>query len=369
MKIKLNTQQFTELLLSVIPAVSDRSTLPILSHFLLEADNNKIKVYANDLEIGIESSIETTVDKKGSITLPAKNLLNIIRVIDSEECNFKKINDNQFELSTVDGNTTFNINGRDKDEFPILPGIEEDKSFTLDSNKLKEAIKKTIFSVSRDESRYVLCGIYIEVKSNILKIVSTDGRRLSFYQEKLSDKCSNFSAIIPTKAINVIEKSLTDDESNVKISINSNNNQIFFTFNNTVIYSRLIEGDYPNYAQVIPSKQAKSIIVKTDEILNATKKMIAITNERTLSVKYKFKNNKGIISTGPTEIGSGTSVIPIQYNGDEIEIAFNPEFIMNILKVIKSEEVKIELSTPINPCKITPVSNDESYIGVIMPMR
>ncbi|MFH1416360.1 MAG: DNA polymerase III subunit beta [Elusimicrobiota bacterium] len=369
MKLKLKTHDFLDLLTTVIPAVSERSTLPILSHFLIEAQDNIVKVYANDLEIGIESSMNTIVDKAGSATIPAKNLVNIVKVIDSKECNFKKINNNQFELSTENGNTTFNINGREKEEFPVLPGLKEEKTIVLKAKDLIEGINKTIFSVSRDESRYVLCGIYMEVISGDFKMVSTDGRRLSFYNKKIENNKDNISAIIPTKAINVLDRAITDENADIKISISAKENQIYFSFGNTVIYSRLIEGDYPNYSQVIPDKPTKSIIVKTEDILNATRKMIAVTSERSLAVKCKFKNDSAIISTGPTEVGSGTSTIPVQYKGEEIEISFNPEFIINSLKVIKSEHVKLGLSTPINPCKITPVSDEENYIGVIMPMR
>ncbi len=369
MKLKLNTQNFLELLTTVIPAVSERSTLPILSHFLIEAENNKIKVYANDLEIGIESSMQTTVNKEGSATIPAKNLVNIMRVIDTEECNFEKINNNQFELSTENKNTTFNIIGREKEEFPVLPDLKEEKSIIIKAEKLKESIEKTSFSVSKDESRYVLCGIYMEINSSEFKMVSTDGRRLSFYKEKIEGLKDSINAIIPTKAINVLDRAITDGKEDVKISISSNNNQINFSLGDTIIYSRLIEGDYPNYSQVIPEKSTKVVHAKTEDILNATRKMIAVSSERPMVVKYKFKDNTAIVSTGPTETGSGTSRVPVKYSGDEIEIAFNPEFIISALKAVKSEEIKIGLTTPINSCKITPVSEKENYIGVIMPMR
>lgn len=369
MKLKLKTQDFLNLLTKVIPAVSERSTLPILSYFLIEAENNKVKVYANDLEIGIESSIKTTVDKEGSAIIPAKNLLNIVKVIDTSECSFKKLDDNRFELSNEDGSTTFNINGRDKEEFPVLPDLKEERSVVLKAKKLKEGIEKTIFSVSKDESRYVLCGIYLEIDSEEFKMISTDGRRLSFFKGEIEGSHDNFSAIIPTKAINVVDKTIIDDNEDIKISISSNDNQMYFSTGNTVIYSRLIEGDYPNYNQVIPEKPTKTVIAETEEILNATRKMIAITSEKSLAVKCKFKNNIAVISTGPTEVGSGTSTIPVKYSGEEIEMAFNPEFIINTLRVIKSKNIKLSLTTPINPCKITPESKDENYTGVIMPMR
>lgn len=369
MKLRLKKDEFSNLLTTVLPAVSTRSTLPTLSHFLIDAEKDNIKVYATDLEIGIESSLSVKVEKEGSATLPAKSLSDMVRVIDSEEFTLQNLTQAQFEISTPDRNTTFNILGGEKDEFPVLPQIKEEKTAELDAQKFKEGIEKTTSSVSKDESRYVLCGIFFETNDKEFKMVSTDGRRLSFYKNIVNKKLENFSAIIPTKAINVLERSITENDKKIKVSISLTENQIYFTLGNTIIYSRMIEGDYPNYTQVIPEKPNKNIIINTNEMLNATRKMMAVTTERSMAVKYRFKDNKGIISVVAPETGSGTSTIPIIYDGEDIEIAFNPEFVINILKVIKSDKIKLGLSTPINPGKIIPESKEENYIGVIMPMR
>ncbi|MBN2406997.1 MAG: DNA polymerase III subunit beta [Elusimicrobia bacterium] len=369
MKIKLNTNDFSNLLTTVLPAISTRSTLPSLSHFLIDADKDKIKVYATDLEIGIESSISSKeIEKEGALTIPARNLTDIIRVIDSDSVTLNKVKEGKVEISSDDSNTKFNIVCGESEDYPGFPEMKEDRLISIDAKSLKEGIEKTLPSVSKDESRYILCGIYFENDGKELKMVSTDGRRLSYYKGKVKGNSSKFKAIIPTKAINVLEKTLTDEDESVKISINSSENQIYFSFGNTIIYSRLIEGDYPNYGQVIPENTTKNIIVGTEEVLNATKKMIAATVERTTPVKFLFRSNKAVISLQAAD-GSGTSTIPVQYKGDEIEIAFNPEFIINALRVVRSDKVKIGLTTPINPGKIAPESDTELYIGVIMPMR
>ncbi|MFC2061083.1 DNA polymerase III subunit beta [Elusimicrobiota bacterium] len=368
MKLKLNTGEFSNLISIVLPAISNRSTLPSLSHFLIDASKDSVKLCATDLEIGIESSLKTKIEKSGSATIPARNLADIVRVIDSEEFTFNKIKEGTFELSSFDGNTKFNIIGGDSEDYPGFPEIKEDKSIVMDIAKFKEGIEKTIFSVSKDESRYILCGIYFEVNGKELKMISTDGRRLSYFNSPIKEGSSKFTAIIPTKAINVLDKTLTDEYKDVKISLSSSENQIYFSFGNTVLFSRLIEGDYPNYSQVIPKDTSKNVKIQTNEILNATRKMLAATTERTTPVKFIFKDNKAVISLHASD-GSGTSTIPIEYSGEEIEMAFNPEFIINTLKVIKSDKIKFGLTTPINPGKISPESKDESYIGVIMPMR
>lgn len=367
MKLKLKTSEFKELLTTVLPAVSTKTTLPTLSHFLIEAENDKVKIYATDLEIGIESSIKTDVEKAGACTVPARSLTDMVKALDAEYIDFKRINDSQFEVS--DSNTKFKILGGDKEEFPVLPSVKEENTAIIDSSILKEGIDKTIFSVSRDESRYVLCGIYMESDGKNIRMVSTDGRRLSFVEDKLVSNGDSFSAIIPTKAVNILERALSGVTGEVKINVCTSDSQVCFKFADSVLYSRMIEGDYPNYSQVIPDKPTKNITAVTEELLSATRKMMAVTPEKFVAVKYKFLNNKAVLSVVAPDTGSGTSTLPVEYAGEEIEIAFNPDFLINALKVIKSEKVTLGLTTPINPGKIMPESEDEKYVGVIMPMR
>jgi len=369
MKFNASTKEFSELLSNVLPAVSTRNTLPSLSHFLVEAKNDTVNIYATDLEIGIESSIKTDVEKEGSATIPARRLADIINVIETETFSLNKITDNQCEIKSSDSNTKFEMLAGEKEEFPVLPEPKEDISAEMEVSKLKEGIEKTIFSVSRDESRYVLCGIFMESDGENFNMVSTDGRRLSMFKTKLEKKSKLFKAIVPTKATSILDRALSGNEEKVKISISRKENQIYFAFGNTIIYSRLIEGDYPNYNQVIPEKSTKVLKIKTSDFYKATRQMTAVTVKSFLAVKYKFAKNKAVVSVNAPEVGSGTSTIDVEYGGDEIEISFNPEYILNMLKVIESSEIKLELTTAINPGKITPLSEKESYIGVVMPMR
>ncbi len=368
MKLNLKTKKFVDLLSTVLPAVSSKSNLPSLSLFHITAKENNIQVYGTDLDIGIVSSMDTDVQKEGVVALPARQLFDMTKMIDTENCFIKKITDNEYELSGEDKTTTYTIAAGNAEEFPSVPDIEKVKKTVIDTQILCEGIDKTIISVSKDESRFILCGIYFQCIKNKLKMVSTDGRKLSYYEEKLSKKGDEIQAIIPTNAINVLRKIIDSEEQEVKVSLSSSENKISMQVGNTTIYSRLIEGDYPNYNQVIPDKQDKNIVLNTKELLLATKKMLAVKSMGTEPVKYKFGKNKVVISLSATE-GSGTSSVPVKYNGEEIEISFNPDFIINILKVINSKKMKLSLTSPINPGKITPISKKENYIGVIMPMR
>ncbi len=369
MKFTANTAQFSELLTGVLPAVSTRSTLPSLSHFLVEAKSGNVSIYATDLEIGIESSIETNVEKEGAATLPARRLTDIVGVIETEDFALAQTTESQCEIKSTDNKTKFKVMAGEREEFPVIPELKEDISVEIDVERLKEGIEKTIFSVSRDESRYVLCGIFLESDGENLNMISTDGRRLSMFKTKLEGNSKKFKAIVPTKATSILDRALAGDEGKVKINICDKENQIYFSFGSTVIYSRLIEGDYPNYNQVIPEKSTRTVTVETEAIYKATRQMTAVTTKSSLAVKYKFAKNKAVVSVNAPEIGSGTSSIDVEYGGDEIEISFNPEYVINMLKVIKSQKMNIDMTTAINPGKFTPASEDESYTGVIMPMR
>ncbi|MGM0441850.1 MAG: DNA polymerase III subunit beta [Elusimicrobiota bacterium] len=368
MKLNLKTEKFVDLLSTVLPAVSSKSNLPSLSLFHITAEDDSIQVYGTDLDIGIVSSMKTDVEKEGVVALPARQLFDMTKMIDTEKCFIKKITDNEYELSGENKNTTYTITAGNAEEFPSIPDIEKVKKTAVDTQTLCEGIDKTIISVSKDESRFILCGIYFQCKKNKLKMVSTDGRKLSYFEKELDQTGDEIQAIIPTNAINVLRKIATSDKDEVKVSLSSSENKISMQVGNTTIYSRLIEGDYPNYNQVIPEKQDKNIVLNTDQLLSATKKMLAVKSMGTEPVKYKFSDNKLVISLSATE-GTGTSSIPVEYKGEEIEISFNPDFIINILKVINSDKIKLSLTSPINPGKITPESSDENYIGVIMPMR
>ncbi|MGM0568312.1 MAG: DNA polymerase III subunit beta [Elusimicrobiota bacterium] len=369
MKFKANTKELSELLSNVLPAISMRNTLPALSHFLVEAKDNTLSVYGTDLEIGIKSSIETKVEEEGEITMPAKKLTDIINVIDTQEISISKVTETECEITAADDSTRFKIMAGDTEEFPILPNLNEDISIEIQVSQLKEGIEKTIFSVSKDESRYVLCGILFESDGENFNMISTDGRRLSMFKSKLGREERKFKAIVPTKATSILERALQKNGDKVKININYKENQIYFTFGRTIIYSRLIEGDYPNYNQVIPDKSNKTIRIATEDMHKATRQMTAVTTRTSLAVKYNFAKDKAVVSVNSPEVGSGICTVPAKNSGDEIEISFNPDFILNILKVIQSEAVDLKLTTSINPGKIIPVSEEESYIGVVMPMR
>jgi len=265
--------------------------------------------------------------------------------------------------------------GLPKEDYPVLPKFKTDGEFLFDRKLLSEMIKKTIFSVSQDETRYVLCGIHFRVEKGKIKMVSTDGRRLSYISKDIEiDKKKEAKATIPTKAVNELNRIIsqvgtkeeTEEAGKVKISIEEN--QVGFMIDDTVLISRLIEGHFPNYEQVIPRKSDIKLKINTEELLQATKRVALLTTEKSNSIKYSLKKNKLIISANTEGLGEARDVVGIDYAGEEMEIAYNPQFLIDVLRNIGCEEVFLELTNSLNPCLIRPTT-EEDYISIVMPMR
>jgi len=352
---------------TVTSAVSSRNTLPILANILFETENNKLILSGTDLELSIKCEIEANIVNEGSITIPAKKLLEIVRELPETDITIK-LNDKNVIYLTC-GKSLFKINGLPKKDFPILPEIKTEKEIILSQKNFNDMIKKTIFSVSSDETRYVLNGVLLSGEKDIIRMVSTDGHRLSFIEKKINniyeEKLNN---IIPAKALNELVKILKDEG---EISIQINNNQIIFLIDKVVLISRLIEGQFPNFGQVIPKENDKSFTCYTEDIMAATKRVALMASDKSNSVKYSISNNKLLISSNTPEVGEAQEEMDINYSGENIIIAYNAKYVLNVLKNLGSKECLLELSSNLNPGVFKPkgIDEDTNYLCVVMPMR
>jgi DNA polymerase-3 subunit beta len=347
--------------------VSPRSTLPILSNFLFETEGNQIKLSSTDLEVGVTCYIKGEIAKEGSITIPAKRFGDIVRELpEGQDIEIKSDESNQISIRC--GKSHFVLMGLPKAEYPVLPEFPEDKIFQIPRNVFRTMLKRTAFAVSTDETRYVLNGVYLIAQEGILRLVATDGRRLSYISREGIEKKVQYKAIIPTKAVNEVQRLLGTDEQNDEIKIGVTENQVAFRIGDITILSRLIEGTFPNYEQVIPKKHDIQIKVNVKAALSAVRQMSLLTNDKASSVKFLFGKNLLRITASSQGLGSGEAEIDTDYAGANIEIAFNPQFVIDILKNVDSDFVHFELTTSLNPALVTPV-NDKNYLCVIMPMR
>ncbi len=367
MIITFKRSDFLNGIQSVINASSVRNTLPILSNVLLETDKNTLLLSCTDLEITIRSHISAEISSPGSITLPAKRLLEIIRELPEKDIAMT-LNDNQVVTLKCD-KSIFKINGLPKDDFPGFPDFKNGKGITLSQKILKDMIKKTIFSVSLDETRYVLNGVlmFLDSEKSLLRMVSTDGHRLSYIENSL-DKQSpqELNNIIPSKSLHELYKTLSEEG---EVVIKLSDNQIIFSTAQVVLISRLIEGQFPNFNQVIPKQSDKLITCATDKIMAAARRVSLMASDKSNSVKFSLTQNKLLITSNTPEVGEAQEELEVNYSGDSITTAYNAKYLLDILKNIGSAECLIELSTSLNPGVFKPSDNGAHYLCVIMPMR
>lgn len=362
MKFFITKEAFLDALQQVQHVVSNRAALPILSNVLIEAVDGKLRLTATDLDVGVSGSVEAQIEKEGSTTLPVKRLVNIIRELPASEIEISVDSKNQASITS--GPSFFKIIGLGEDEFPPLPKFEEANEFKISQAVLLDAIKKTSYAISNDETRYVLNGIYVSFREGKMTFVATDGRRLAMVENDLEFPASHETdIIIPSKAINELQRMLGSD-GDVIVSLSGN--QISFTIDDSIIVSKLIEGNYPNYKQVIPGERKQRVSINREEFLNTVRRVSLLTSESSNSVKLTFSKANIDVQANSKDIGEAKEPVVADYDGEEFSIAFNPEFLMAPLKNLSEETVYLDLIDGMNPGV---VRIDGTFLYVIMPMR
>jgi DNA polymerase-3 subunit beta len=373
MKVVLNRSDLLKGISTVQSAVAAKNTMPILANVLLEARDKKLEFVATDLDMGIRCSVVAEVVEKGSITINAKKLSDIVRELPEASVDIE-IDENQ-KMILVCQKSQFKVHGLPKDDFPILPEVKKEKVFKIKGSLLQEMIHKTIFAVSTDETRYVLNGVFFQVENEKLKMVATDGHRLAYIHKKLEGKGeAKTNVIIPTKTLNELSKVISDaskgkeEKDEITVEVVTTENQIKFTVEGVEIISRLIEGQFPNYEQVIPKESDKKVEVSCSELSAATKRVAILTSEKSNSIRYQIKPGKISISSKTPDMGEAKEEIDASYKGEEISIAYNAKYVLDVLKNVGTEQVVIELTQPLSPGILKP-KGDSDYLCVIMPMR
>ncbi|MBI5622493.1 MAG: DNA polymerase III subunit beta [Elusimicrobia bacterium] len=351
-------------------ALSARTTLPILQNFLMETENRKIKFVSTDLEMGIKHYAAGDVSNDGSITLPARKISEILRSLP---------NDKDVEL-TVDaggkvqlrcGRSHFGIIGQPKSDYPVLPEFSKTNAFEVPGKTLAMMIDKTIFSVSSDETRHVLNGVFWTAKKGVLEMVSTDGRRLSVIAKNIVPADKSFQVIVPTKILTEMERTIKNQGSKEgegeTVLLTVNENQIGFQMKSTTMISRLLAGSFPNYQQVIPQKKDIQVTVGTEELLAVTRRAALAVGDRGGAVKYTLRRGAlGVDAQSPNV--ECKDELSLEYDGPEFQAAFNPGFVVDALKHIDSDKTQLSMTSPVNPVLFEPAGGDD-YRFVVMPMR
>ena len=362
MKIAVTKEALLEGLQRIQNVVSTRPTLPILTNALLEADETGLTLTTTDLNVGIRCRVEARVEKAGAITIPARKLVSIIRELMNSEIIIEV--DSKNAASIRCGSSFFKIFGLPKEEYPAFPHFEEASSLTMKQAELKDGLRKTSYAISSDEARYVLNGILFSLTENKLTLVATDGRRLALFESELEfPKSNERDFILPTKAVTELQR-LLGDEGDVIVS--SSSNLVSFQLNGSQLVSKLVEGNYPNYRQVIPGEAKERIPLEREALLNCVRRVALLSSDKTSSLRLSFtKNNLDITATTP-EVGEAKESMSVNYRGRDIAIAFNPEFLMDPLRNLPNDEIYLELIDEMSPGVL---KIQTPFLYVIMPMR
>ena len=362
MKFSVAKDKLLEGMQAVQNVVSTRTTLPILSNVLIRAEDGVLRLTTNDLDVGMATSVEAKVEKTGGTTIPARRLAGIVKELPAAEVSVEV--DGKNTASIRCGASFFKMLCLPEDEFPALPKLENAKSFTLKQKDLKDALRKTSYAISTDETRYVLNGILFSFKENKLTLVATDGRRLALVDlEAEFPRSSEVDVVIPTKCVGELQRLLSED-GEVKLAVGENH--VSFEAGGKLLVSKLIEGNYPNYRQVIPAESRERITIERELLLNAVRRVALLSSEKSNSVKLNFsKNNLEIVANTP-EIGEAHESLAIQYKGKDFAVAFNPVFLQDPLRNLLEDEIHLEVSDEMSPGVIKVSS---PFLYVLMPMR
>jgi len=347
--------------------VERRNTMPILANVLIEAQKGDIRVTATDLEVGVRGQVEGEVAKEGTITVSAKKLYEIVREVPNEQIQLKRLENDWVEIRS--GKSVFKIVGLDAKEFPQFPKFDSKGLSSMPASTIRQMIERTIFSVSTDETRYSLNGVYIEQnEGGKVRMVATDGHRLAFEEKEIGSLGLTKGVILPRKGLSELKKLLESGEDGV-VSLGFKENMGLVTKDKVELFMRLIDGDFPDYTKVIPKGNPNIAKLDHDELLQALRRVSILSSERYKGVKMEFSDGKVSISANNPDLGEAVEDIEAEYNGKAISIGFNARYMIDVLGVLTGDgEIDIELKDELSPSVIRKNGVDD-YLYVLMPMR
>lgn len=378
MKFTIQKDLLLESIQHVMKAISSRVTIPILTGIKIETTHEGVKLTGSDSDISIESFIPTEEDgiinveniEPGSVVVQSKYFPDIIRKLPLKTVEINTTDD--FKVNIISGGSDFDLNGQDAMEYPKLPILHTDNSFTLSNNQLKELIKQTVFAVSTVETRPILTGVNMSLENESLSFIATDSHRLATKKIDVNLENQDLSfknIVIPGKSLVELNKIIDENEDSISISVSDN--QILFQTKNIYFLSRLLEGNYPETSRLIPDQSKTTILTKTKELLHAIDRASLLARENKNSVvKLETKGNQQLeINSQIAEVGQVIEEInPESVEGEDLKISFSAKYMLDALRIIDSEIVKIEFTGAMRPF-IIKAENDENILQLILPVR
>lgn len=372
MKFKINRDHFSHGLSQVLNVVGSKATMPILSNVLIEADKDGISLTTTNLDLGIRAKIKAEVKETGAVTLPVKRLAEIVRELPQIDVSFDATPNHSVKLNS--GGSVFRIMGIGKEEFPPLPDFGDDKTFTLEQSELLSMLKSVAYAQSTDETRYILNGVYFNFRDGKLALVATDGRRLALISKELEVPAEKAGSIIlPAKTVSELLRMLDKGE---KLKVSFNDRRAAFQINadnpdsglvdSVYLYSKVVEGNYPNYQQVIPKETHQRVKLERELLTECVHRAKLVTSDKSNSVKLKLSTNLLEITAQSPDFGEAHESMAIAYSGPDLQVAFNPQFIIDPLRALTKDEIYFELKDEVSPGVIKTLEN---FVCVVMPVR
>jgi DNA polymerase-3 subunit beta len=368
MKLEIEKKELMNLIGKTQNIVEKRNTMPVLVNVLLEADQGELKVFATDLEVSLTDSVKVKVIQPGKVAVSAKSLFEIAKELGDGIILLHKKDNNWLEIKQ--GKYTSKIVGISAEEYPVFPAYNGNNFIRIEAEVLKDMIDKTIYSVSNDETRYHLNGVYFQPNGDEgYTMVATDGHRLSLINKHVSSAkkmSQNQGVIIPRKGLFEIKKLIESLAGQFELAIEGS--QLIVRHETTTLMIRLIEGKYPNYQQFIPQKLAQRIRVNREAFLTSLKRVSLLANHKSKAVTLSLSQGRMEIASNNPELGDAKEEIEVSYDGKDLKIGFNAKYITDVLNAIQDDEIDFEINDQLSPGLMRP-HNDSSYTCVVMPMR
>ena len=365
MKFTITREQLQEGLIAVASSVPTRTTLPVLSNILVEATADGVRLACTDLDIAVSTVVPADVETEGAVTLPAKKLVEIVRELPSAGINFSAAGEQRVTVEC--GPSRFKLLGILRDEFPSFPTVSFDDAWKMTSGDIQNLINHVAFAASTEESRPILNGVLWEMREDRMRMVATNGHRLA----KMDIAVSGGSAadlIVPPKALEQIRRLFGPAD---EIDVARSDNHLGFRSGNTLVYTRLIEGPYPNYEQVIPQDNDKVVTVDRQALASAIRRVGIVASDQTHRVRLSFGSGILKFSVSTPDLGEAQDEIQATYDGEPLEIGFNATYLLELLKFMPTDEVRFTLKAPERAATMEPVGWDDpaSYLCLVMPLR
>jgi len=367
MRFTISREKLQEGLGAVAASIPAKTTLPVLSNILLETTERGIRLSGTDLDIAVSTEVAADVETAGSITIPAKKLSEIARELPPSPVKVAAAGEQRVTLEC--GRSRFKLLGLPKDEFPAFPAVKFDQSWRVKSGELQQLITHTAFAVSTEESRPILNGVLWELKPERMRMVATNGHRLAKMELPITSAgAPEGTLIVPPKALEQIRRLFPADE---ELEIARGDNHLGFRSPLTSVFTRLIEGPYPPYEQVIPKDNDKVAIADKGALTSALKRMSVIASDQTHRIRLSFNSGMLKFSVQTPDLGEAADELPIRYDGDPLDIGFNAAYLLEILRYIPSEEVRLTFRAPERAATLEPEGwdNPAKYLCLVMPLR